>query len=143
MSMSDVDFLNLTHVCAFGIRKMLLKTEKRNWEVYARLTSGSSFAMMENLSHKKAKTELMRLAKTVMESSPISFVRAKDDEDLIPMGKVARVYVDSQVDYHVVMVEDTSGTSYLIRTGSKEQCEQDVKELTQSIVMNQMEIGGA
>lgn len=138
MSEQGVEFYSYPHVAAMGRRKMVVPfdpspdNKKKNWEVYVRLVSGSTFIMQAGLTKGGSGKLLAKLATEMAGETGCSFVTTP--EAAIPFEHVARVYMDTQENAFVTVVEDSSGASYIIEEGSQAKCRAAVEMVAGAIL---------
>lgn len=113
--------------------------KRREWEVYARLISGNSFVLADKLTRKGSGKTLGAIVGNMMEQTNSVFVTTS--EAAIVFEHVARVYVDTQENEFVTMLEDSSGESYELDRGSQAKCRASVELVASTILqhMNQKE----
>ncbi len=144
--MSDgVEFYSFPHVVAVGRRKLLLLPDvepgkkRKEWEVYVRLLSGSSFSISPPLSYNKSGKEMARMAHDMGEQTGCHFVTTS--QACIPFDHVARVYVDTQENGFVTIMEDSSAAQYHLESGSKLSCQKAV-ELIAGVILQYIQTRG-
>ncbi len=141
--MSQVEFYSYPHVTAIGRRKMVMRGDvvdgvrPKEWEVYVRLVSGSSFIAATSLTRKGSGKVMGQLTTEMAEETGCTFVTTS--EAAVVFEHVARVYVDTQENEFVTLLEDSSGASYQLDRGSKAKCQGAVEIVAQAILqyMNQ------
>jgi hypothetical protein len=134
-----LEFYSMPHVAALGRRRMLLpppgEKEKKypaHYEVYVRLVSGSSFALVSKLTYGRARKTMVKFAEEMGEEGGTVFVTLKDE--CVPFEHVARIYVDTQENEFVAIMEDSSGTGYLIERGSERRCRAALEEIAGAVM---------
>jgi hypothetical protein len=138
--MSDwLEFYSLPHVAALGRRKMILsppeeKTQRypKHYEVYARLVSGSTFALASKISYAKAKKIMIKFAQEMGDEGGTVFVTLQDE--CIPFEHVARIYIDTQENEFVAIMEDSSSAHYIIERGSESRCRSALEEIAGAVL---------
>jgi hypothetical protein len=135
----NLEFYSLPHVTALGRRKMILappgEKEKKypaHYEVYARLVSGSTFSLMSKLTYGKARRAMVKFAEEMGEEGGTTFLTLKDE--CVPFEHVARIYVDTQENEYVAIIEDSSSASYIIERGTERRCRAALEEIATAIM---------
>lgn len=147
--MSDqIEFYSFAHVVAVGRRKMLLPPQPvaggkvKDWEVYVRLLSGSSFSVAQGLGRKSSARELGKIVHDMGEVTGCTFITV-DGEDCIPFEHVARLFVDGQENEFATILEDSSGAQYTLQKGSKVSCQSAVEMVAGTILQYLQQKGTA
>jgi hypothetical protein len=144
-----LEFYSLPHVAALGRRKMILSPPvegkeryPRHYEVYARLVSGSTFSLSSKLTYAKAGRIMTKFAQEMGDEGGTIFVTTKNE--CIPFEHVARIYIDTQENEFVAIIEDSSGAGYVIERGSERRCRDALEEIAGAILqfMNQRGASG-
>jgi hypothetical protein len=138
--MSDwLEFYSLPHVAALGRRKMILSPPEekqarypKHYEVYARLVSGSTFSLSSRLTYAKAKRTMIKFAQEMGDEGGTIFVTLQDE--CVPFEHVARIYIDTQENEFVAILEDSSSAHYIIERGSERTCRSALEEIAGAIM---------
>ena len=120
MRYNETDAIFLDHLVSLGRRQNAFVAEgEPAWEAFARHVSGSETLLGYNGTEEEA-TACLRRTSRLLSRDGIRLLITKDD--LINLLCVVRVYVDSQENEFVIVVEDVLGNNYLVEKGSESAC---------------------
>lgn len=127
------EHLSLKHVIAVGKRQAFPYGEdgEDSWEVFVRLASGADAIVAFDGTAQQANSVLKRTL-AELGAADLHFVVTGDDVYL-NTHSVERVYVDTQENAWVVLVEDVKGNGYLLERGSRAECEASAAALAEAI----------
>lgn len=141
-----VEFYSLPHVVALGRRKMILAPKvsqprgASNWEVYVRLVSGSTFTLADGLTYAKAGKLFREKVRDMSEQGGSAFVTTPNA--CVPFEHVARIFVDTEGNEFITILEDSSSAQYEIERGGQERCVSAVEKVA-GVLLQYMQQKGA
>lgn len=143
MKIMEQEFFSVSHAVSINLRKDIWGQGKQKWEVFLRLTSGSQIVMAREGTKKEARAYAKVMADNIMQLTGCALMLTNGGTTLLVLDAVTRVYVDSQENGFVTLVEDVSSVTHQVHHGNKKVCEDAMAKIAQGIVMYQAQKGGA
>jgi tRNA(Ser,Leu) C12 N-acetylase TAN1 len=75
---------------------------------------------------------MVKFAEEMGEEGGTTFLTLKDE--CVPFEHVARIYIDTQENEYVAIIEDSSSASYIIERGTERRCRAALEEIATAIM---------
>jgi hypothetical protein len=127
------------YIVGFGYRQMVKEDDDAAtlWEVYTRLLSGVDVVFQDKCTLGEAEQLYRYRVAEAMLGGTNHYVSAPINQSCVDADYVTRIFVDSNVNDHAVVVEDVTAKQYLVMEGSKDDCTLAARSLSLEVLRRQ------
>ena len=133
MKFNKSDLVRPENVVAIGKRSNVYLSGNKTWEVYARLSNRSEFLF--GIKGLESEASALLLAVLRYASLAGQAFTETTEGDYVNVFCIVRYYVDGEPGDFVALIEDESGASWPILTGTHAQCTQAIHDLSAQVAM--------
>jgi hypothetical protein len=132
MKRARYDFYSLGDAVAFGVRPSLSLDENQPelYEVYVKLTNGNRVVAAQGGTRPQAQKALVRMLRRIQQEKAL--IHTLDDA-FVDARKIVRVYLDAHANAFATIIEDSTGESFRVFMGDRDDCRDAVLEVTATI----------